>query len=133
MAKVIKATELAAVVNAILAEYKGVVQDVLVDSVDTTAKELVKELRQTSPKASGEYAKSWTQNRTPWKKGQGYERVAYNDKHYRLTHLLEYGHDIIRNGRKVGRAPAQPHIKQAEEQAIDNFEQRLKEGINDAH
>lgn len=132
MAKVVKAAELAAEVNSILADYRGVVQDVLVDAVDMTVKEVVKELRQTSPKASGAYAKSWTQTRAPWKNGAGYGRIAYNKDHYRLTHLLEYGHDIMRNGCKVGRAQAHPHIKQAEAQAIDNFRKRLKEGLNDA-
>lgn len=128
MAKVIQPSQLAAEVASALADYKDVTQAALESAVDTTAKEIVKELKATSPKRSGEYAKSWTQNRTPLKKGTGYGRIAYNKDHYRLTHLLEYGH-AKRGG---GRTAPQPHIAQAEKNGIEAFEKRLKEGIEKA-
>ena len=129
MAEVISPEKLAASVNAILEEYRGVVQETLESAVDTTAKELVAELKATSPKDTGAYAASWKQNKTPWKKGAGYGRVAYNEKHYRLTHLLEYGHALKRGGRTIGSVPAQPKIAEAEQHAIANYEKRLKEGL----
>ena len=125
MAKVISPEKLAAEVNSILQEYRGVVRETLESAVDTTTKEVVNELKNTSPKNTGAYAEGWTQNKTPWLKGAGYGRVAYNKKHYRLTHLLEYGH-ATRNG---GRTKAEPHIAPAEQKAIENFETRLKEGL----
>lgn len=128
MAKVIQPSQLAAEVAGILADYQDVTQAALESAVDTTAKEIVKELKATSPKRTGEYAKGWTQNKTPWKKGTGYGRIAYNKDRYRLTHLLEYGH-AKRGG---GRTAPQPHIAQAEKNGIEAFEKRLKEGIEKA-
>lgn len=125
MADVIRTDQLAAEVNAILEEYQGTVQEVLEEAVDATAKEVVSELKATSPKRTGAYASGWTQQKKTGKRGRAYGRVAYNKTHYRLTHLLEYGH-ATRNG---GRTTAQPHIAPAEQKAVENFERRLKEGI----
>lgn len=124
----IPVSQLAAEVNSILAEYQGVVQETLEKAVDMTAKEVVSELKASSPKNTGAYASGWRQSKTAGKHRLAYGRIAYNRTHYRLTHLLEYGH-ATRNG---GRTEAQPHIAPAEQRAIDNFEKRLREGINDA-
>lgn len=122
MADVIRTDQLAAEVNAILEEYQGTVQEVLEEAVDATAKEVVSELKATSPKRTGAYASGWTQQKKTGKRGRAYGRVAYNKTHYRL---LEYGH-ATRNG---GRTTAQSHIAPAEQKAVENFERRLKEGI----
>ena len=127
MAETVKVEQLASAINSILADYQGLVQDVLVEAVDATAKETVADLRNTSPKRTGAYAKGWTQAKT--KGGRlAYGKIAYNKPHYRLTHLLEYGH-ATRNG---GRTKAQPHIAPAEAKAVQDFEHRLREGIKDA-
>ena len=49
---------------------------------------------------------------------------VYNEKYYRLTHLLEYGH-ATRNG---GRTKSQPHIIWVEEEASES----LINGLSDA-
>ena len=36
--------------------------------------------------------------------------IVHNKKTYRLAHLLNNGHRIIKNGRVVGSAKAKPHI-----------------------
>ena len=87
------------------------------DAAKQAADITVKRLKSTSPKgATGRYAKSWKA------KAQDGGQVVYNEKHYRLTHLLENGHDIVSNGKKVGHAKAQPHIKPAEQEGIETFE-----------
>lgn len=119
--------QLAKAVNDIMAEYAGLVTETLEEAVDITAKETVKELKATSPKASGAYAKAWAQKKVPQSGSSSYGRVAYvKAPHYRLTHLLEYGHAKV-NG---GRVAARPHIAEAEQKAIANFEARLREGLN---
>lgn len=125
--KTIKATDLRKEISATLEDFAGATQDVLERAVDVTAKDLVKDLKTTSPKDTGEYAKSWTQKKTTSSKGLRYGRVAYvKSPNYRLTHLLEYGHALL-NG---GRVKPQPHIAPASEKAAKQFEQRIVEGIN---
>lgn len=94
------------------------------DAGKIAANSVAKELKATSPKRpSAKYAKSWKV------KNEGNDYIVYNEKHYRLTHLLENGHDVIVNGKKVGRAKAYPHIKPAEQKGIALFEQEIKEQV----
>lgn len=61
------------------------------------------------------YSKSWAVKQEQGRLGSN-TYIIYNKKHYRLTHLLEYGHAIRDGtGRKVGEAGAIPHIKPMEE------------------
>lgn len=54
--------------------------------------------------------------------------TLFNKKHYRLTHLLEYGH-ATRNG---GRTRAFPHISKAQDNIEEQTVKELKEMINNA-
>lgn len=51
--------------------------------------------------------------------------TIYNKSMPGLTFLLEFGHDVMRNGAKVGRTKAYPHIKPAEEEGIAEFEEAV--------
>lgn len=53
---------------------------------------------------SSEYPKNWTYTEDK----HGY--IVHNKKTYRLAHLLNNGHRIIKNGRVIGSAKAKPHI-----------------------
>lgn len=65
------------------------------------------------------YAKGWSMRATE------YGITIYNKSMPGLTFLLEFGHDVVVNGRKVGRTRAFPHIKPAEEQGIEEFEEAI--------
>ena len=41
----------------------------------------------------------------------------HSPKHYRLTHLLEFGHVVKRKGKVLGTARAYPHLATAEKEA----------------
>lgn len=111
-------------IKKILEEYGEEVQEVVSKSIEAEAPKVVKELKKSSPKNRGEYAKSWKKENEK-DRLNGTKMTVYNDKHYRLTHLLEFGH-ALRNG---GRTRAIPHIKPAQDKAekeiIREIEERL--------
>ena len=101
-----------------------VVQKVNVSS-ERVGKTAVKQLKQTSPKRYGDYAKSWTMKTEP-EVGQPHTRIIHaKAPHYRLAHLLEYGHAKVGGGRVEGR----PHIRPAEEMVIKEFVAEVEEAI----
>lgn len=115
--------DLDAVIDEAIRETNAAVLFASKDAAKTAADSTAKLLKSTSPKQSGKYARGWKV------KAQDGGYVVYNDKHYRLTHLLENGHDVIVNGKKVGRAKAYPHIKPAEQEGIKDFEQEVRKQI----
>lgn len=114
--------ELERVLKSIVIEVDTVTKETLKE----VSKETVKELKATSPKrriTKTNYSNTWRV------KDEKDRIVIYNKENYRLTHLLENGHDIIKKGKKVGRAKAHPHIKKAETKAINSFIEKLEEKI----
>lgn len=116
--------DLAAEIEKAMKEQLDLANEVVGEAVDKVAKETVNDLKSSSPRKSGKYAGGWGK-----KEGQTATRsksaVVWNEKHYRLTHLLEHGHAKV-NG---GRVPARPHIGAAEQKAIKSFEDELRRGI----
>ena len=51
--------------------------------------------------------------------------AVWNKTNYRLTHLLEFGHNV-KNG---GKARAVSHIRKVEEKMSKEFEEELKKKI----
>lgn len=102
-----------------LAEYTEEVEKGLEDAKGTIAKDTVEMLRDISPKLTGAYAKGWTTSKV---KGV---QVIYNKTDYELTHLLEFGHVKV-NG---GRTESKPHIRIAEEKAVEDFTEAVKKVI----
>ncbi len=97
-----------------LTNYTNEIEKKIDNAAEEKTKELVSELKKTSPKSKKngrkKYAKSWTSKKI------GNKHVVYNKK-YQLTHLLEYGHAKVNGGRVEGK----PHIKPAEEKANKEF------------
>lgn len=117
--------QLAAEIARGLAEYSQDVVEKVNLSSERVGKEAVKRLKQTSPKRYGKYAKSWTM-KTEKAIGQPHTRIIHaKAPHYRLTHLLEYGHAKVGGGRVEGR----PHIRPAEEMVIKEFVAEVEEAI----
>lgn len=89
------------------------------------------ELHNTSPSRTGEYRKSWTYSEKMIKKGRSYrsEMVVYNQKYYRLTHLLEKSHRIANKYGSYGRSTPQPHIAPAQKNAEEKFQKVFEEEL----
>lgn len=111
---------LAAEVNRVLGEFSQNVDEAVKEATEETAKIAVSKLRSNSPKNTGKYAKSWFVKTTAGNKHY-YKAVVANRK-YQLTHLLEYGHNIVSHGVVVGHAQAKPHIGEVEKWVQDNIE-----------
>lgn len=114
--------QMAEILDGVSDEVRAAVEKALKTVPDETAEDL----RQTSPKDHGDYAKSWTVKR------QGsLSAVVHNKEHYRLTHLLERGHSKANQyGTYAGRVPARVHIKPAEERANKRFQEVIEEELN---
>lgn len=111
-------------INRTLALYTKNVNMTMQSVFDTTARDAANKLKKTSPKAKGEYARNWAV-----KKELG-KATVYNKKPtYRLTHLLENGHDVVVNGKKVGHANPQVHIKPVDEWVQEEVPKRLEEAL----
>lgn len=80
------------------------------ESADTIAKETRQNALSLWPNSKTGYPKNWIYT---YNNDGSY--VIYNKKTYRLAHLLENGHRIIKNGRVVGKAKAKPHIPKQDE------------------
>ena len=115
---VIKVDELAGEIVLAIQAYTEDVSEAIDQAARDTAKAMAKDLRETSPKDTGEYAKGWTYR----KEAPGSYRV-YNKKKPQLTHLLEHGHAIAGGGRVEGI----PHIKPAEDRYVPEFEKKVQQ------
>lgn len=105
------------------------VSDELQDIFDEVGKEAAQKLRETSPvnlngKQRGRYAKGWTYEKG--KRAQNYNAagIVRNKTDPQLTHLLEYGHPIVRNGETVGNAEAKEHIRPIADWVAEEIEKR---------
>ena len=112
-------------VNEILIDYGNEIAEGARISAEAVGKETVKQLKATSPKnrrgSKRKYARTWKMIAETNRLGS-YTVTIVNEKNWRLTHLLENGHHT-RNGKFVS---GTPHIAPAEEQAIAEFEKRIR-------
>jgi hypothetical protein len=102
---------------------EAVVRAASKDAAKKAANDTMKRLKRTSPKRKGNYAKGW---KVTYQDGA---YIVHNSKLPGYTQLLEKGHDVIVAGKKVGSAPAQPHIEPAEEAGIAEFVFLAEENI----
>ncbi len=109
--------------NAIAKEFEQYV-DLTTDEVKKIVKEVAEdvteEIKSKAPVDTGAYKRSWVATQTK-NTGNAAEYTVHSAKHYRLTHLLEYGH-AKRGG---GRTKAQPHIANGEKLAIKELKRKI--------
>ena len=114
--------DLAKAVMEGLEEYADAVADDIKTAAKQTADDCAKELKSTSPRKTGEYAKGWKVKKA-YENGVMARYTVYNAAKPQLTHLLERGHEK----RGGGSVPGVPHIEPAEQKAIEEFEKAAKE------
>ena len=90
--KTIPVDELSSTILDALHEYSSEVMEATKASVKEQAAATVQELKTTSPKRTGKYARNW-KSKIAFEGMDDIRALVYNGgKTYRLTHLLEYGH-----------------------------------------
>lgn len=113
----------------VLSEYKENIDEDVKETANKIAKEAKEDLINDSPRSrkerSQKYYKGWAIKKKINKNGK-HVLAIWNKTNYRLTHLLEFGHDV-KNG---GRAKAIPHIRKVEEKMSKEFEEELKKKIS---
>lgn len=140
MPKTLTTGQFETAINSILAQYKGAVDEDVAEVTRAVGRRTVQKVQQNIDAAgingTGEYKRSIAVKNTKDAARNYNEAVVYaKEPHYRLTHLLEYGHAVVTaGGRKPGPGKqtfvqARPHWADAEREAIKEFEQRLKEAI----
>ena len=124
--KKINVQDLSNEISKMLIEYVDDIDEIVEEETNTLIKEAKLDLISKSPKDKGDYARSWAITQKKYKGLHIYSRVIHNKDHFRLTHLLEFGHHA-KDGSWV---PAQPHIRSTEEkyrqQLSSNIERRIK-------
>lgn len=127
MSQTIQISDMEQVIMDALDQYADKAAEAISEALPEVGKSAVADLKATSPKRTGDYARSW---KCDMKESRGSKRknklVVYNKDHYRIAHLLENGH-ANRNG---GRTEGIPHVKpaqdKAEREAIEKITQKLE-------
>jgi len=125
--KTVKIDQLADEVMKGLQEYADLATDDLKADVQKAAKTVQTQIKNTAPRKTGKYAKSWAAKKTK-ETSDSIEYTVHSRNRYQIAHLLENGH-AKRGG---GRVAAIPHIapaeKTGEEQLIRDIERDLRKG-----
>lgn len=117
---VIKPDQLQNAVNKLLQEYSTEVSGSVADCVRIVADKATAELKTAGGFNGTKYRASWANEVNDHVTYA--DATVFNKKHYRLTHLLEFGH-AKQNG---GRTRAFPHIAPVNDRIGEMFETELK-------
>lgn len=115
--------------KAILDEYPLEVQKDVEESAKKSAQKGASELRKTSPKDTGKYAKGWSYKKQGAGLGQT-SYVIYNNARPGMTHILENGHLIRNQYGTYGRTAPRPHIKPVEVLVSQYFIEELTKNLS---
>lgn len=108
-----------------LKQYSIATQKEINAAAKEVGKACAKQLRRTSPKGQGEYAKGWTST-VAYESLDDVRVVVHNKAKPQIVHLLEHGHAKV-NG---GRVPGIPHVAPAEENAAESFTRKVEEALS---
>lgn len=111
-------------VNSVLDEYTKDVKESTEDVVKDVAKNAVKQLKSSSPKRTGKYAKGWA-SQIETSRIDVKATVYGKSGTYQLAHLLEFGHAKRGGGRVAGIE----HIAPVETWVTEQVEKQLKQRI----
>lgn len=123
MAKNVTIDQLAAAITDAVSQYTEDVSEAIAESTLSTADKVLKEAFNMAPKKTGTYAKGFkkTDKSLPGRR----RYVIWNKKHYRLVHLLEFGHAKVGGGR----VRAYPHLRPAHDKYAGELQDNIRKII----
>jgi BMFP domain-containing protein YqiC len=121
----VKIDDLANVIAQELENYSKEVSKDVKKAVKEVSAEMTENIRNDSPKHTGDYAKGWT-TKKEFENDDEIRIRTYNKTDPQLTHLLEYGHAKVNGGRVEGH----PHIQPNEEKAKKELEERIAKAVS---
>ena len=108
-----------------LTEYADLATDDMKAAVRKAGNTVRNQIKETAPKNTGAYAKSWSV-KTERETSSSLQLIVHSRNRYQLAHLLEFGH-AKRGG---GRVAAQPHIAPAEEKGVGELEREIERSLS---
>lgn len=116
-----------------LEDFVGVTEEACEKGVIETSQDVVDALRAAHPAGSGDYSDWSKEYNQGWtfrkKKSKTYKTgilsTVWNEKHYRLTHLLEKGHAKVNGGRTRAFPHIAPVADKAEQQLVENIRKNI--------
>ena len=116
-----------------LEDFVGVTEEACEKGVLMTSQDVVDALRAAHPAESGDYSDWSKEYNQGWtfrkKKSKTYKTgilsTVWNEKHYRLTHLLEKGHAKVNGGRTRAFPHIAPVADKAEQQLVENIRKNI--------
>lgn len=132
MSKSVSIGDFAVSVQAVLEDYKYQVDDSAKKIVKDVARESAQVVREHTPAHwSNEYKRQITASAPTIERGNYASYVHMKGDRYRIAHLLENGHALIRGGRSIGAGSVKafPHFKYGEEYAVRELPKRMEEAI----
>lgn len=115
---------LAGAIGQAVKEYTEDVSAAIDKEVDTTAEKVLKDVRSSAPKRTGNYAKGFTKTNQSDFTGKKY--AVWNRRRYMIAHLLEFGH--AKRGGK-GRVAERPHLRPAYDRHVPQMERNIEDII----
>ena len=95
---------------------KGILKDASLNAAESTCRDVTNRSMSMFKSKRHAYARGWTVSAT----NKGY--VVHNKPHYRLTHLLEHGHNVSNQWGATGKqANAHPHIATPAADGVQRF------------
>lgn len=124
MARNVRIEEMASAIMESMEEYADLATEDLKKAVRSAGEAVRDKIRDTAPKRTGAYRKSWAVKNTK-ETSNSLEVTVYSRDRYRLTHLLEFGHAKRGGGRVAGR----PHIASAEKTGMERLEAEIERSL----
>jgi hypothetical protein len=114
----ISADQFAYILDNVVKSRIDIVRQASEEDIEATSKDVVADLKESSPKLTGKYAKGWMYDMHHAADSSPYA-VIHNKAKPGLTHLLEHGHG--------GPAPAKahPHIEAAYERGAFELNEKM--------